>query len=135
MKQYLTIIIFAIIVLLLGACISKPSTSIVEIVPGIKKLKAAEAKEMFAKDSSFVLVDVREPYEYAEGHIPNSINIPLSGVVKGVDELKLDKESPVVVYCRSGRRSAEAATALENAGYKNIYDLGGIIDWPYETVK
>ena len=70
-----------------------------------------------------------------EGHISGSINIPLSGVIEDVNALGLDKDSPFMVYCRSGRRSAEAAAALLAAGYTDIYDLGGIIDWPYDTVK
>lgn len=135
MKQYLTIFLLAATIMLFSACISKSLTPTAKATPTIIKLLPAQAKEMFAKDSSYILVDVREPYEYAEGHIPNAVNIPLSGVVKGVNDLGLNKESAIVVYCRSGRRSAEAAAALSKAGYKNLYDLGGIIDWPYEIEK
>ena len=136
MKQYLTFFLLAATVLLLSACMSKSWTPTAETTPVIKKLLPDKAKELFGNNSSYVLIDVREPYEYAEGHIPNAVNIPLSGIVKGVNDLGLDKESSaIVVYCRSGRRSAEAATALSNAGYKNLYDPGGIIDWPYEIEK
>lgn len=101
----------------------------------VKIINPAEAKEMLEGENAPVLVDVREPDEFAGGHIPDSINIPLRGVVEGVNALELAKDFPVMVYCRSGRRSAEAAEALLEAGYANIYDLGGIIDWPDDTVK
>ncbi len=73
------------------------------------------------------LVDVRTPAEFAGGHIEGAVNIPLDSLAQRLDEIPQDQ--PVVVYCRSGNRSATAARQLAQAGYTDIYDLGGIIAW------
>ncbi len=74
-----------------------------------------------------VLVDVRTPEEFAEGHISGAINIPLDDLPERVGEL--DPADNIVVYCRSGNRSNQAAQFLLSENYESIYDLGGIIDW------
>ena len=74
-----------------------------------------------------LLVDVRTPEEFAGGHIEGSVNIPLDSLAKRMDEIPQDQ--PVVVYCRSGNRSNTAAQMLIQAGYTDVYDLGGIIAW------
>lgn len=74
-----------------------------------------------------LLVDVRTPAEYASGHLANSVNIPLDQLASRLGEVPADL--PVVVYCRSGNRSAQAASLLNGAGYTQVLDLGGIIDW------
>lgn len=77
------------------------------------------------------LVDVRRPNEFLEGHIEGALNIDFleDGFAQKV-ERKLDKDKPVMLYCRSGRRSAAAARELEALGFKEIYDLkGGFLDW------
>lgn len=74
-----------------------------------------------------VLVDVRTPQEYNQGMIENAININVEELASRVDELP--KDEPIVLYCRSGNRSAQAAQILEDAGFTEVYDLGGVIDW------
>lgn len=74
-----------------------------------------------------LLVDVRTPAEFAGGHIEGAVNIPLDSLEQHLDEIPQDQ--PVVIYCRSGNRSATAARQLAQAGYTDIYDLGGIIAW------
>ena len=74
-----------------------------------------------------LLVDVRTPEEYASGHIAGSVNIPVQELGNRLAEVS--KDQPVVVYCRSGNRSAQAASILESAGYTGVYDLGGIGAW------
>ncbi|MGL4370193.1 MAG: rhodanese-like domain-containing protein, partial [Spirochaetota bacterium] len=71
---------------------------------------------------------------YAQGHIEKSILLPLDRIDSAPGVIA-DKNAVIFVYCRSGRRSKIAAEKLLDAGYKNVYDLGGIIDWPYGTVK
>jgi phage shock protein E len=78
-------------------------------------------------DTPHVLVDVRTPEEYAEGFITGSVNIPLQELESRLSEIRRD--IPVVVYCRSGNRSAQAADILTSSGYSEVYDLGGIAEW------
>ena len=81
-------------------------------------------------NSDFVILDVRTPEEYSEGHIEGSINIDYyaDDFENSLDEL--DKEKTYLVYCRSGRRSASARDIMSELGFKNIYNMsGGILDW------
>ena len=80
-----------------------------------------------------VAVDVREPDEYAVGHIPGAKLLPLGEVLSRAAEVLPDKCAPWLVYCRTGRRSADAVQKLASLGYENLYDLGGILSWPYEV--
>lgn len=102
----------------------------------IQTITAKEAKKLLDERKDILLLDVREPDEYEQGHINGATNLPLSQIERGKlpDDI-LDKKEPVMVYCRSGRRSARAAALLEQQGYTAIYDMGGIISWPYGTVK
>jgi phage shock protein E len=73
------------------------------------------------------IIDVRTPEEFSSGHIEGAINIPVDQIGQGVQSIKgLKKESPILVYCRSGRRSSMARVTLEQQGYKNILDGGGM---------
>ncbi|MCA9914215.1 MAG: rhodanese-like domain-containing protein, partial [Anaerolineae bacterium] len=74
-----------------------------------------------------LLIDVRTPAEYASGHIAGSINIPVEELSNRLSEVPQGEE--IVVYCRSGNRSATAARILADNGYSPVYDLGGIIAW------
>lgn len=73
------------------------------------------------------LIDVRTPEEYATGHIAGSINIPVEEIGARLGEISQDE--PVVLYCRSGNRSNQAAQILDGAGFTGVYDLGGINSW------
>ena len=79
-----------------------------------------------------VAVDVREPDEFAVGHIPGAKLLPLGSVRARAAEVLPEKDAPWLIYCRTGRRSADAVQKLESLGYTNLYDLGGILSWPYE---
>ncbi len=79
-----------------------------------------------------VAVDVREPDEFAVGHIPGAKLLPLGSVLSRAAEVLLEKDAAWLIYCRTGRRSADAVQKLESLGYTNLYDLGGILSWPYE---
>ena len=79
-----------------------------------------------------VAVDVREPDEFAVGHIPGAKLLPLGSVLARAPEVLPEKDAPWLIYCRTGRRSADAVQKLESLGYTNLYDLGGILSWPYE---
>jgi len=76
------------------------------------------------------LIDVRTPEEYSEGHIENSQNIDYFSTTFDQDILVLDKTKPVILYCRSGKRSGESSKILKKAGFKTVYDMeGGILNW------
>jgi rhodanese-related sulfurtransferase len=81
----------------------------------------------------YYLVDVRTSDEYASGHIPKAINIPVSTI--GDTPPTEDKDALIIVYCRSGGRSGNAKDVLEEMGYTNVHNFGGIIDWSGEVVK
>lgn len=93
-----------------------------------------EAVEMMAEESDYIILDVRRPDEFAAGHIPNAINVPNETIgTAEIPELP-NKDQLIMVYCRSGRRSKEAAEKLLKLGYTNIVEFGGILDWKGETV-
>ena len=84
---------------------------------------------MMEKESGYIILDVRTPEEFAEGHIPNAINIPNESIGSADLSQLPNKDQLIFVYCRSGRRSKEAAQKLANLGYTNIVEMGGINDW------
>ena len=83
-----------------------------------------------------VLVDVRRPDEFAAGHLPGAVNIEVTAPDFGPRVETLDKTKPTYVYCRSGARSAVAATQLKVAGFGHVFNLGGgILDWPFSVTR
>ena len=98
-------------------------------------INAEKAKEMMDGLEKFVLLDARSEEEFSEGHIPGAIVIPHEEVSERAEAEIPEKDVPVFVYCRSGRRSKIAAEALVALGYSEVYEFGGIIDWTYEIEK
>ena len=95
-----------------------------------------EAKRMMAEEEGYVILDVRRPDEYAEGHIPGAVCLPNEDIVEGERPAELpDTDQIILVYCRSGNRSKQAAEKLFRTGYTAVYEFGGIIDWDGEIVK
>lgn len=83
-------------------------------------------QELFeANSNNVVIVDVRTPEEFQQGHVPNAINVPLSNIIDNPDILTFSKEKPIVLYCRSGYRAGKAAEALQKYGYTNLRHLEG----------
>lgn len=99
------------------------------------RITAKEAKEMMESETGYVILDVRTQEEYDEGHVPGSVLIPDYEIKDRAQEQLKDKEQMIFVYCRSGRRSKNAAEELAGMGYENIWEFGGILDWPYEIEK
>lgn len=97
------------------------------------KIDVVEAKRMMDEEDTIIL-DVREEDELSEGYIDGSINIPLDSLEDNIKKAISDKTAFILVYCRSGRRSKIAAEKLVSMGYENVYDFGGIIDWPFDIV-
>ena len=93
------------------------------------------AKEMM-DTQEVVILDVREQHEYDSGHIPGAVLLPVGTITKDTAAAVIDESDAVVlVYCRSGNRSKTASQALADLGYTNVYEFGGINDWPYEVVS
>jgi rhodanese domain protein len=99
-----------------------------------KKITSDEAKNIMLTEKPIV-VDVRSLEEYNEGHIPNAISVPLETIENEAETKLKNKDDLILVYCRSGRRSREAALRLIKKGYTNVIDFGGIQDWNGEVVK
>ena len=97
-------------------------------------ITAEEAKKIMDTESEYVILDVRTEEEFAQGHIPGAILIPDYEIREEAESSLPDKDALILVYCRSGRRSKNAAQILLELGYTNIREFGGILDWPYETV-
>ena len=100
-----------------------------------EQISGAEAKALMDSESGYIILDVREQYEYDEGHIPGAILIPYGEIADRAKKELPNKDQLILVYCRSGRRSKIAAEELAKLGYTNVKEFGGIIDWEYEIVK
>lgn len=140
MKKHVLLVSAALLsVILLAACTGEtnntaaPSVSADDTAAVYKTISPAEAKELLGDDGA-ILVDVRTQEEYDEGYIPGAVLLPLDDITQKAQSVLPDKDATIIIYCRSGRRSALAADELLNMGYKTVYDLGGIIDWPYEVI-
>ena len=140
MRQILLLFLagFAVLFALLSGCaLSTAKADTAEDMSdkaAYHKISAEEAYEMMASQE-VVVVDVRTREEYDGGHIENAVLVPNESIGSETPEALPDKEATLLVYCRSGRRSKDAAQKLLALGYQSVYDFGGVIDWPYELVK
>ena len=99
-----------------------------------EQITPAEAKALMDSEEGYIILDVRTPEEFAEGHIDGAILIPDYEIGEKAESILPDKDQLILVYCRSGRRSKNAASELATLGYTNIKEFGGILDWKYGTV-
>lgn len=126
MKRFLLTLFLSPLMLFVG-CSSEPAGS-------YRKISAETALNMI-NNEEVIVIDVRTQEEFDEGHIKNAILIPDYEIPQKAADILPDKNAAILVYCRSGRRSAAAGKELIKLGYKNVYDFGGILDWKYEIVK
>ena len=130
-----TILFIAAILFLLTGCASRGQVMDGDgMLNSYKQISQEQAKEMMEKDDGHVVVDVRRQDEYDAGHIPGAILIPNESINKDQPEELPDLNQIILVYCRSGNRSKQAAQKLFDMGYRNIYEFGGITDWTGEIV-
>ena len=126
-KRFLPIILS---VMLLSSCGTLRSSS-----SGYRRISMNEAMQIIENESGYIILDVRRPDEFAEGHIPGAINVANEDIgTAEIAELP-DKSQLILVYCRSGRRSKEAAEKLVKLGYTNIVEFGGINDYTGKIEK
>ena len=105
----------------------------VDVPMPYQKITPEAAKEMMDNGNATIL-DVRTEAEFAAAHIENALLIPDTDIRERAPGLLPDKKQVILVYCRTGRRSEQAARALMELGYTRVYDFGGIVDWPYGTI-
>ncbi len=94
-----------------------------------------EAVKLMGEEKDYVILDVRRPDEFSEGHIPGAVNIPNETIIEEAEGILKDKDRLILVYCRSGNRSKQASQKLAEMGYTKVREFGGIIDWKGETEK
>ena len=99
------------------------------------KMEINEGVALFRATPNAILLDVRNDFEFNQGHIPGSRNLALSLILKEAEEALPDKSCPLFVYCQSGARSARSAKLLELMGYENVTDIGGIAGYQGEKEK
>lgn len=140
------IISLLLLTLLFSGCVSNHNSSLKNSEPETnldtnssvktyRQITMKEAVDIMEQESNYIILDVRRPDEFSEGHIPNAINVPNENIGNTeISELP-NKEQLILVYCRSGRRSKEASQKLVKLGYTNIVEFGGIIDWKGEIVS
>lgn len=131
MKKFMSLLIFVILVsfLSIGGCAQVQS----EKKATYETISTETAKKRLDTEKGIVLLDVRTVAENTEKRIPGSVLIPVEVIKTQVTDKLKDKNAAIFVYCRSGNRSAIAAQALADMSYTNVYNLGGINNWPYET--
>ena len=130
MRKIKRLLPFVLSLMLLSSCGTPGSSSL-----GYRQISMDKAVKMMKDEKNYIILDVRRPDEYAEGHIPGAINVPNEEI--GTAEIaKLPNKSQLIlVYCRSGRRSKEASEKLVKLGYTNIVEFGGILDYKGEIEK
>ena len=130
MRKIKRLLPFVLSLMLLSSCGNAGSSS-----SGYRQISMDEAVKMMRDEKDYIILDVRRPDEFAEGHIPGAINVPNEEIgTAEIAELP-NKSQLILVYCRSGRRSKEASEKLVKLGYTNIVEFGGIQDYEGEIEK
>ena len=125
------ILVLALSLFLAGCMVTKTSKT----SSSYKTISSTEAQQMIEDNKDALILDVRTAAEYESGHIPNAVNLSNEDIQAGkVDSLK-DKSQLIMVYCRSGNRSRQAAQKLAELGYTNVVDFGGIQSWQGDIEK
>jgi phage shock protein E len=101
-------------------------------MPTVTKVSFETAKQLMDAHPDHRLFDVREEEEYVTGHAAGALLFPLDSMdAATAAQMIPEKDTPVLVYCRSGQRSGEAAQKLAQLGYTRVYDIGSLVGWPY----
>ena len=144
MKKLLAMLIAVSLILAAGCAAApktpaspsaSPSAAASPSAGGYRTIEPKDVKEMLDNGDAFILVDVRTVEEFEAARIEGAINIPVETIGGTKPALLPDQDALIVLYCRTGNRTKTAFDALSKLGYTNVYDMGGIVDWPYETVS
>ena len=139
MKKIFIIISLGIGIILSGCTGTEAPPNDSQAAPDItaeyRKITAEQAKEMMDDTDGWILLDVRTDEEFEAERIEGAVLIPDYEISSRVEGEISDKDAVILIYCRSGNRSANVAYEMVDMGYTNVYDFGGIIDWPYGTTS
>ena len=131
-KKFAAWSLLLLLIVSLAGCGSREE----ENTASYQQITAEEAKSMMDEQPHAVVLDVREQDEYDAGHIPSAVLLPIGTINEETAASVIPgKDTVVLVYCRSGNRSKTASQALVDLGYTQIYEFGGIKDWPYEVER
>lgn len=134
-QKILSYVLLILVLSIITTGCSQPTEVQKEVGESMKiKIDAKTAKSMMETESDFIILDVRTQEEYNEGHIANAVLLPNDQIGDKASDVLPDKDQMILIYCRSGNRSGQALEKLAELGYTQLYDFGGIIDWPYEVV-
>ena len=134
------LILLSILSLLAAGCNRPPQANLpantgTATVVAPRVISASQARRMMTELDRFVLIDVRTPGEFSGGRIAGAINVPVNEIGSRAAAVIPGPDTAVLLYCRSGNRSAQAARTLSRMGYTRVFDFGGILSWPYGTVR
>lgn len=121
-KKFTSVVLIFLVTALLTGC-----------AQGYRNISHFEAQKIISEEKDFILLDVRTPQEYEKKHIPNAILLPIDEIKKGNVSVLPDKNQKILVYCWTGRRAEDSAVMLVKMGYKNVLNLGGLVDWTGEV--
>lgn len=138
MKKILSVILIVTAFLIMSGCgeeTKNMSTMGTDIT--FKSISMEEGRKIIESEKDYIILDVRTKEEYDDGHIPGAINVAnedISISMQSIEQLP-DKKQKILVYCRSGNRSKQAAKKLAVLGYSNVVEFGGIIEWKGDLEK
>jgi len=135
MKRFLpAVIVLCSVLFFMASCAGETDPAEPEAAKAeYTKISPEQAKEMMEEE--VIILDVRTEEEFAEVRIEGALLIPDYAIGELAEEKLPDKQATILVYCRTGRRSEDASRELLEMGYESVYDFGGIMDWPYDTVS
>ena len=134
MSKIVAVILAIVLIVIIGIFILDTRGENMEKEAIFKSVSMDEIGQIMNENEGYIILDVRTEEEFKEGHIPGAICIPNETIAGDVVNILPDKEQLILVYCRSGNRSKQAATKLQKLGYTNIVEFGGIVDWTGEIV-
>ena len=117
-----------------GCRIEKPEEKRNPVAGSYRQISQEEAQEIMKREDGYLILDVRRQDEFDAGHIPGAVLIPNETIEDTPPPQLPDKDQLILIYCRSGNRSKQAAQKLADMGYTGIYEFGGINTWPGEIV-
>lgn len=134
MRKILALLLLFLTAFTIAGCSGDPADERKEQAK-YRRITAEEAQVLMEREQDCLILDVRSPEEYAEGHIPHAINIPIERIGDVPPKELPDRNQTIFVYCSKGVRSMNVSNRLAHMGYKNIVEMGGLQDWNGELVK